>query len=84
MIDELDLLIEKDNKATRILQDNLDGFNGPSNFLIMCATNNEWLIPEPLKRCGRLENILRIPAPSGEEATALLKKIFKDMNVGSN
>ena len=81
VIDELDLLIDKDNKATRILQDNLDGVNGPSDFLIMCATNNEWLIPGPLKRCGRLEKILRIPAPNGEEGTALLKKTFKDMNV---
>ena len=81
VIDELDLLIDKDNKATRILQDNLDGVNGPSDFLIICATNNEWLIPGPLKRCGRLEKILRIPAPNGEEGTALLKKTFKDMNV---
>lgn len=40
-----------------------------------------WLIPDALKRCGRLEKILRIPAPNGEEATMLLKKIFKDLNV---
>jgi len=81
VIDELDLLIDKDDKATRILQDNLDGVGGPADFLIMCATNNIWSIPEPLKRCGRLEKILRIPSPNGEEATALLKKIFKDMKV---
>lgn len=81
VIDELDLLIDRDNKATRILQDNLDGVDSPADFLVLCATNNMWLIPDALKRCGRLEKILRIPAPNGEEATMLLKKIFKDLNV---
>ena len=81
VIDELDLLIDRDSKATRILQDNLDGVDSVTDFLVLCATNNIWSIPEALKRCGRLEKILRIPAPNGEEATMLLKKIFKDMKV---
>ena len=81
VIDELDLLIDRDNKATRILQDNLDGVDSPADFLVLCATNNMWLIPDALKRCGRLEKVLRIPAPNGEEATLLLKKLFKDMDV---
>ena len=81
VIDELDLLIDRDNKATRILQDNLDGVDSPVDFLVLCATNNMWLIPDALKRCGRLEKVLRIPAPNGEEATLLLRKLFKDMDV---
>ena len=81
VIDELDLLIDRDNKATRILQDNLDGVDSPADFLVLCATNNMWLIPDALKRCGRLEKVLRIPAPTGEEATLLLRKLFNDMDV---
>ncbi len=81
VIDELDLLIGKDNRATRVLQDNLDGVGTNSDMLVLCATNYLYEIPEPLKRSGRLEKILRIPEPTGKEAVMLLKKIFKDMDV---
>ena len=40
VIDELDLLIDRDSKATRILQDNLDGVDSVTDFLVLCATNN--------------------------------------------
>ena len=82
VIDELDLLISKDNRAERVLQDNLDGVGSESDILVLCATNYIYEIPEPLKRSGRLEKILRIPSPTGKEAVMLLKKLFKDMGVG--
>lgn len=81
VIDELDLLIGKDSRATRVLQDNLDGVDSTNDMLVLCATNYLYEIPEPLKRSGRLEKVLRIPDPTGKEAVMLLRKLFKDMNV---
>ncbi len=81
VIDELDLLIGKDSRAERVLQDNLDGVSSESDILVLCATNHIYEIPEPLMRSGRLEKVLRIPSPTGKEAVLLLKKLFKDLGV---
>ena len=81
IIDELDLLLDKDCRVTRILQDNLDGVESGDDILVIAATNNRIDIPEPLRRPGRLERIIHIPFPSGEEAVELLKMHFKKMNV---
>ena len=38
-------------------------------------------IPDPLLRHGRLEKLIRIPYPTGEEALELLKKHFTEFNL---
>ena len=81
VIDELDLLINKDRRVTRALQENLDGVESTDDILVLAATNYLRDIPHPLLRNGRLEKLIRIPFPSGEEALALLKKHFKEFNV---
>ena len=81
VIDELDLLIDKDSKVTRILQENLDGVDSSDDILVLTATNFLWMIPEALLRNGRLEKIINIPYPTGEEAVQLLKMHFSRFNV---
>lgn len=81
VIDELDLLIDKDNKVVRTLQENLDGVDSSDNILVLAATNSLWDIPDPLMRNGRLEKVLKIPYPTGSEAVDLLKKHFEDFGV---
>jgi len=74
VFDELDLLLDRDNRATRTLQENLDGVESSDDILVLAATNYINSIPSPLLRHGRLEKIMMIPEPTGEEAIALFKK----------
>lgn len=74
VFDELDLLLDRDNRATRTLQENLDGVESSDDILVLAATNYINNIPGPLLRHGRLEKLIKIPSPTGEEAIALFKK----------
>ena len=81
VIDELDLLINQDSRVIRALQESLDGVESSDDILVVSATNNPQDIPSALLRCGRLEKLIRIPNPNGEEALELFKKYIKDFNV---
>ena len=81
VIDELDLLINKERRVVRALQESLDGVESSDDILVLSATNNIRDIPDALLRNGRLEKLIRIPYPKGEEAVKLLKKYFNDYKV---
>ena len=81
VFDELDLLINKERRVVRALQENLDGVESTDDILVLAATNYMKEIPEPLLRHGRLEKLIRIPYPTGEEALQLLKKHFEEFNL---
>ena len=81
VFDELDLLIDRDSRVIRALQENLDGVESSDDILVLAATNNLREIPGPLKRNGRLEKIIEIPYPTEEEALELLKKYFHDFGL---
>ena len=81
VFDELDLLINKERRVVRALQENLDGVESEDDILVLAATNYLRDIPAPLLRNGRLEKLIKIPYPTGEEALELLKKHFKDFNL---
>lgn len=81
VIDELDLLIDRERRVTRALQENLDGVESEDDILVLSATNNIDEIPQALLRNGRLEKIIRIPLPTGKEAVELFKKYIKEFNV---
>ena len=51
------------------------------DILVLAATNYIREIPDPLLRHGRLEKLIKIPLPTGEEALELLKKHFKEFNL---
>lgn len=81
VIDELDLLINRERRVIRALQENLDGVESSDDILVLAATNFIREIPDALLRNGRLEKLIKIPYPTGEEALELLKKYLKDFNV---
>ena len=81
VIDELDLLINKERRVVRALQESLDGVESSDDVLVLSATNNIRDIPDALLRNGRLEKLIRIPYPNGEEAVKLLKKYFQEYQV---
>ena len=81
MIDELDLLINRERRVIRALQENLDGVESSDDILVLTATNFIREIPDALLRNGRLEKLIKIPYPSGEEALELLKIHLKEFNV---
>lgn len=81
VIDEIDLLINKDARAIRALQECLDGVESNDDVLVLTATNDIEMIPAPLLRSGRLEKIMKIPFPTGKEAVDIFKKYFKNLNL---
>lgn len=81
VFDELDLLINKERRVIRALQENLDGVESSDDILVLAATNYMREIPDPLLRHGRLEKLIKIPNPTGEEALELLKRHFKEFNL---
>ena len=81
VFDELDLLINKDRRVIRALQENLDGVESDDDILVLAATNYIDDIPSPLLRNGRLEKLIKVPYPTGDEALKLLKKHFNEFNI---
>lgn len=81
VIDELDLLINKERRVIRALQENLDGVESSDDILVLAATNHIREIPEALLRNGRLEKLIKVPYPTGPEALELLKIHLKEFNV---
>ena len=81
VIDELDLLINRERRVVRALQECLDGVESCDDVLVVSATNNIADIPNPLLRPGRLDKIIDIPDPTGEEALELLKKHLREFGV---
>ena len=81
VFDELDLLINRDRRVVRALQENLDGVESDDDVLVLAATNNINEIPDALLRHGRLEKLISVPYPTGEESVKLLKKHFKEFNL---
>ena len=81
VFDELDLLINNERRVVRALQENLDGVESNDDILVLAATNDLSDIPSPLLRHGRLEKLIKITYPTGEEALELLKKHFREFNL---
>ena len=77
VIDEVDLLIGKDNRAARILQESLDGVeSGEDDFLVLATTNSIHSIPDALLRRGRFDLKIFVPYPTDKEAVLMIKKCF--------
>ncbi len=81
VIDELDLLINSERRVIRALQENLDGVESYDDILVLAATNNLNEIPSALLRHGRLEKLINVPNPTGQEALELFKKHCKEFGV---
>lgn len=81
VFDELDLLINKERRVARALQECLEGVESGDDLLVLAATNDLEAIPDALLRHGRLEKIIKVPYPTGKEALELFKKHMNEFNV---
>ncbi|MBQ6730683.1 MAG: AAA family ATPase [Bacilli bacterium] len=81
VFDELDLLINKERRVLRALQESLDGVESDDDILVLAATNDLEAIPDPLVRCGRLEKLIKVPYPTAKEAMELFKKHVNDYGI---
>ena len=81
VFDELDLLINKEKRVIRIIQECLDGVESSDDILVLAATNKLREIPQALTRNGRLEKLIKIPYPSGDECSELFLKYMNSFNV---
>lgn len=80
VIDELDLLINKENRVVRALQENLDGVESDDDILVLAVTNHFFDIPDALLRPGRLEKLIKVE-PTNKDCFELFKKYFKELNL---
>ncbi len=66
VIDELDRLIDKDDKLIRIIMSQLDGFDANTNILTLATCNEYYKMPDALIREGRFDRHFYIGITDGE------------------
>lgn len=84
VIDELDNLIDKDQKLKRILQSQLDGFNDEGNILTLATSNNFYDLPESLLREGRFDRKFKICPKDKDDLKEIIKGFSLDSNLSLN
>ena len=82
IIDELDRLIDKDNKLIRVLQSQLDGFKSNDNVLTLATANDYCNLPNALLREGRFDRKFRV-SPNNKNDFKEIIKCFS-CNIGFN
>ena len=81
-IDEIDLLVDKEPKIIRLLQENLDGVKTESkNFLLLCACNYMRKLPDSLLRKGRIDKLIQVDEPSKEDIRKYLNYLLEKANI---
>ncbi len=80
-IDEIDLLIDRNSRTTRTLQQELDGINIRGSVLVLATTNSKYDIPSPLLRPGRLDKHIKIDCPDHNSRKDILRKFLSDLEV---
>ena len=81
VFDELNLLINKERRVIRALQECMDGVESDDNILVLAATNDLDDIPGPLLRHGRFDKLIHIPYPKGKDALVLFKRYMNEFGV---
>lgn len=82
VIDELDLLIDRDNGVTRALQECIDGVLSNNNVFVLCATNRLSEIPHALLRDGRLGIDIFISNPKYNDCSRIFRRSLNRFGVG--
>lgn len=80
VIDEIDGLIEKDTKLTRILMTKLDGYQ-VSNILTLAALNNIYSFPKALLREGRFDRQIQVFLKDKEDVLEVIKGFAQDASL---
>ena len=87
IIDELDLLINKDYRIVRLLQSYLDGFEDYDGIFVVATTNNVGKIENSLLREGRFDRKIKVDLPNEKTRKELIdyyiRQLGLDVNVDS-
>jgi cell division protease FtsH len=81
MIDELDLIVDDDSDAVRILQSEIDGFSKECQVFPIATANNIDSIPDSLQRSGRFDYRLNIGYPGKGNRAIILKCFFEKYGI---
>ena len=82
IIDELDRLIDRDDKLIRLFQAKLDGFKENFGTLTLATANDENMIPEPLKREGRFDRRFSVELNEEEEVKEAIEGFLATAGIG--
>lgn len=77
IIDEIDRLIQKDEKLTRVLMAQLDGYKS-SSVLTLATCNNYYNMPEALLREGRFDRHFRTSINDQDDLLEMIRGFAKD------
>lgn len=81
IIDEIDLLIGRNCRVERSLQQELDGIDNSGSYFVVATTNNYHDLDEALLRPGRFDRKIEIGYPNKESRKELFKKFIADLDV---
>lgn len=81
IIDEIDLLIDKDNKVKRALQQEMDGISDSSNILVLATCNYIHDLPDALLRPGRLDRKIEINDPDCETREEMFRHFLDKLEI---
>lgn len=84
VIDELELLVPKNSKAQRTLQQELDGVVQKGTVLVLATANDIYEVGYPLKRPGRFDKKIKIAEPDRESRKEIFKNMLNDLGVDTS
>lgn len=80
LIDEIDLLIDKNAMIERAIQAEMDGINNNGSILVLATTNNIKNINRALLRSGRFDRKIEITSPNMKSRKVLIEKFIKELD----
>ena len=79
VIDELELLVSKNSKEQRILQQELDGIDQKGAILVIATANDIDEVGAPLKRPGRFDKKIKIETPDRSSRADIFKNMLLNL-----
>ena len=79
VIDELELLVDKNSREQRILQQELDGIEQKGSILVLATANDIDEVGAPLKRPGRFDKKIEIDKPTRSSRADIFKNMLLDL-----
>jgi ATP-dependent Zn protease len=84
LAEEIDLLFPKEDKSyLRIFQEEMDGYENASRFLVLATTNHIEDLPDPLLRAGRFDREIHLDYPNGENLNRVFDYYLKKLGVNN-
>lgn len=80
LIDEIDLLIDKNSLIERAIQAEMDGINNDGSILVLATTNNIRNINKALLRSGRFDRKIEIASPNMKSRKVIIEKFIKELD----